>query len=291
MSSQFIYIERFGGLGNQLFQYVAALTASTYHKVPLLYSKEKFNEHNADKIDYASELFTYGTEGSFSLKEVPIFSKTAFEPWSPSKLSPSVYMVGHFQYYPAIKEIIPVVCNMLIERLSTRRARMVTKYSVCTDAIFIHIRRGDYLNTPTFHYVHGQEYYESAYRLLIEKIKVVPSQIFILSDDLSWCKQQSWLLALGNCIFVDENELDSLAFMSIIQKGAIIANSTFSWWGAIFHPSMTVIYPRKWIYSIVYNLFPENWIPVYPSDEVESVAVSGNNIGYIFMPRDQSQMK
>ena len=163
---------------------------------------------------------------------------------------------------------------------------MATKYAVCTDAIFIHIRRGDYLAKPKSHYVHGQEYYESAYRLLIEKIKAVPSQIFILSDDLFWCKQQSWLLALGSCIFVDEDELDSLALMSLIQRAAIIANSTFSWWGAMFHPTMTVIYPRKWIFSIVFNLFPENWIPIYPPDEVETVIVSGNHSAYIYMPTD-----
>jgi hypothetical protein len=288
---KFIYIERFGGLGNQLFQYTAGLTAATYHKVPLLYSKETVNHHNLKKIKYASELFSYGNETTLSLKEIPIFSKGGFEPWSPSEVSPNLIMSGYFQYYPAIKEMIPVVCNMLIERLSARRIRMATKYAVCTDAIFIHIRRGDYLENPTFHYVHGQEYYESAYRLLIEKIKAIPSQIFILSDDLSWCKQQSWLLALGNCIFVDENELDSLAFMSLIQRGAIIANSTFSWWGVMFHPDMTVIYPRKWIFSIVFNLFPENWIPVYPPGEVESVAVCEKNIGYIFMPTDQTQMK
>jgi hypothetical protein len=125
----FIYIERFGGLGNQLFQYTAGLTAATYHKVPLLYSKEKSNDHNLDKIDYASELFTYGVQKNISQKDVPIFTKTAFEPWSPSELLPSVYMIGHFQYYPAIKDMIPVVCNMLVERLSARRARMATTYA------------------------------------------------------------------------------------------------------------------------------------------------------------------
>jgi hypothetical protein len=46
--------------------------------------------------------------------------------------------------------------------------------------------------------------------------------------------------------------------MSLIKAGAIIANSTFSWWGAIFNAE-TVIYPKRWMFSEIFDLFPPQW--------------------------------
>jgi hypothetical protein len=84
---------------------------------------------------------------------------------------------------------------------------------------------------------------------------------FILSDDIEWCKKN---ISIDNSILVEESDtLLSMALMSEIRGGAIIANSTFSWMGAYLgcgtKPN-SVIYPKIWIHGGTPDLFPEEWI-------------------------------
>jgi len=260
----FIFVERWGGLGNQLFQYTAGLTVALRHQCPLFFSKELMNTHNTHKNNYA-ELFEYGRESEYlgtNILTIPgftMFTRLAFHPWSPEEVPRQSVLLGYFQYYPVIKETIPFVCESLSRKLFEHRARMLAKYSVGLTDIFLHVRRGDYLHNPEVHYLQGREYYETAYRILVEKLGYQPPHIFIISDDLEWCKEQEWLMTLPGATLVDEsNELDALALMSLIKAGAIIANSTFSWWGAIFNTN-TVIHPKRWMFSQIFELFPPQW--------------------------------
>jgi hypothetical protein len=64
-------------------------------------------------------------------------------------------------------------------------------------------------------------------------MKVVGSTKWILlSDDIPWCRQQTWLTSGESSVtFIEEPcELRALGIMASCKKGAIIANSTFSWW-------------------------------------------------------------
>ena len=260
----FIFVERWGGLGNQLFQYTAALTVALQHKCPLFFSKELMNSHNILQNKYA-ELFEYGRESEYLARNIltipgfTMFTRLAFHPWTPEEVPRQSVLLGYFQYYPAIKDTIPLVCESLCRKLSERRSATFLKYTVGPTDIFIHIRRGDYLDNPEVHYLQGREYYETAYRLLTEKLGYQPVHVFILSDDIEWCRGQDWLMALPGSTVVDEaNELDALALMSLIKAGAIIANSTFSWWGAVFNSGI-IFYPKRWMYSEIFDLFPPQW--------------------------------
>jgi len=261
----FIFIERWGGLGNQLFQYTAGLTVALRHKCPLYFSKELMNTHNTLQNNY-SELFEYGRESEYlgrNILTIPgftMFTRLAFHPWIVDEVPRQSVLLGYFQYYPAIKETIPLVCESLSRKLSERRAAVLLKYSVGPTDIFLHVRRGDYLNNPDIHYLQGREYYETAYKLLIEKLGYQPPHVFIISDDIEWCREQEWLMAILGATLVDEpNELDALSLMSLIKAGAIIANSTFSWWGAIFNPNAIIIHPKRWMFSQIFELFPPQW--------------------------------
>ena len=88
--------------------------------------------------------------------------------------------------------------------------------------------------------------------------------LFVFSDDIPWCKSN---LNIHDAVFVDWNTgEDSYIDMYLMKhtKANIIANSTFSYWGAYFnanHP--LVIYPKKWKYSEseeALDIFPDNWI-------------------------------
>jgi hypothetical protein len=132
-------------------------------------------------------------------------------------------------------------------------------------AVSLHIRRGDYLN------IGGSlalplRYYERAIKTIDEKVN--EPVFFVFSDDIPWA--ESSLRGKGRFVFVDGNGVDSahedLRLMAAC-KHHIIANSSFSWWGAWLNPSetKTVIAPKYWMIkkeTFYPDLFPESWIQI-----------------------------
>jgi len=131
----------------------------------------------------------------------------------------------------------------------------------------IHLRRGDYLKFEESHPVLGEDYYSKAIEIIKEKI----DNIVIFSDDIAWCKEN-----LKSSKFYDKNlvysseEKDYLE-MSLMSKCKfnIIANSSFSWWGAWLNnqEGKVVITPKKWFgpslnHLQTNDLIPESWIKI-----------------------------
>jgi len=107
--------------------------------------------------------------------------------------------------------------------------------------ISLHVRRGDYTLYPDHHPVCSDAYYQSA----IGKFDLKNSIFLIFSDDIEWCKKK---FEGDNFIFSDTNNpYVDLAIMSLCDHH-IIANSSFSWWGAWLNTSENkrVIAPSKW---------------------------------------------
>jgi hypothetical protein len=80
----------------------------------------------------------------------------------------------------------------------------------------------------------------------------------VFSDDPEWCKQQACFA--GAQILDEPDELLSLELMSRCKGGAVISNSSFSWWGAILANAERVVYPDLWSEMHKPNLFPSTWI-------------------------------
>jgi hypothetical protein len=130
---------------------------------------------------------------------------------------------------------------------------------------FVHIRRGDYLEKHTEHWVQDKDYYIPAISLLHER--GAPKRWILCSDDPDWCEGQEWLKKAPMTfeLIRGVDELQSLALMSLCHAGAVLANSTFSWWGAILGCASVrapVIYPRRWYKQEFPDLFPAEWIAV-----------------------------
>ena len=125
----------------------------------------------------------------------------------------------------------------------------------------IHVRRGDYLNSPNHHPTQNMNYYMRA-------IKEMPkdSVFLIFSDDIKWCKENFPNLP-EKFIFVEGNkDYEDLHLMTHC-KNNIIANSTFSWWGAWLNSNSDkiVVAPKKWFGPALKNndtkdLYCEGWI-------------------------------
>ena len=124
--------------------------------------------------------------------------------------------------------------------------------------ISLHIRRGDYVFNEN-HPVQPIEYYEQALSYFDKDDSVI-----VFSDDPNWCNEQKlfsddrFLIAEGNTNYVD------ICLMSLCNAH-IIANSSFSWWGAWLANSKKVIAPKNWFGPDYANndtkdLFPEGWI-------------------------------
>ena len=107
------------------------------------------------------------------------------------------------------------------------------------EPVSLHIRRTDYISNPN-HSALGLEYYEKALRTFDKR-----STIVVFSDDPDWCNEQElfasdrFLVAEGNVNYVD------LCLMTLCT-GHIIANSSFSWWGAWLSDSKKVVAPTNW---------------------------------------------
>ena len=134
-----------------------------------------------------------------------------------------------------------------------------------TTAVCVSVRRGDYVTNPDVRRYHGVlslEYYRSAAELI--QRRVPDAHFFVFSDDIDWCRAN---LALGGrTTFVDHDQnrpADDLRLMTLCRHH-IMANSTFSWWGAWLceNPDTVVVGPQRWAIAedVGPDLLPERWI-------------------------------
>jgi hypothetical protein len=171
----------------------------------------------------------------------------------------SGYIDGYWQsekYFSDIKSLLmsdfkfPALCDdkniLLLETINNN-------YTVS-----IHVRRGDYLNgfplmTP--------EYYEKAMNIFNKEFKDV--FYIVLSNDVEWSKNN---IKFKNGVYVDWNTgKDSYKDMQLMTlcNSNIIANSSFSWWGAWLnmHEDKKVIAPSVWLYDVrTPDIYCDNWI-------------------------------
>lgn len=139
------------------------------------------------------------------------------------------------------------------------------------DSVSLHVRRGDYVSSPaaeTHHGICDRAYYERAVIELAERMNTltqtkksrkgklgIPS-IYIFSDDIEWAKENlSFPCPTTFVSSPDMTHAEELALMSACRHH-VIANSTFSWWGAWLgaNPDKIVLAPARWA-----NLHDEDW--------------------------------
>lgn len=263
MSEAYIFVQLLGGMGNQLFQYAAGMLQAKTTNGTIYLCKATQNHHS--KKDYRDILMNKGIKYDDDVPpHVSLYQEDAFKAWNPYEYKyPTLYMNGYFQNYPSLSPIIDEFRGNILSQLEYQKSIVRNQYSIKDGDVFIHVRRGDYLS-GTIHHVQNLEYYSKAITILNNNVS--PKRWFIFSDDMKWCKQQQLFLDL-NPIFIEEpDEVYTLAIMSEIHTGAIIANSTFSWMGAMLGIGPTkkncVIYPTKWFNNKTPDLFPNTWIGI-----------------------------
>lgn len=131
------------------------------------------------------------------------------------------------------------------------------------NCVSVHIRRGDYLKQKDLFGLCCEDYYFQAMNQIKEKVNR-PEFIFF-SDEIEWAKES---FGEEESVFVDwniGNESWQDMFLMTQCKHNIIANSTFSWWGAWLNPNegKIIVAPKKWFeFTPNYDILPEEWIAV-----------------------------
>ncbi|WP_143414822.1 alpha-1,2-fucosyltransferase [Geobacillus sp. E263] len=282
-----------GGLGNQMFQYAFYRNLKAkFQEVKLdITAFETYKLHNGYELErvfdikpeYATkkEIYPLTTNRNskiskikrriFGGKETEYIEKDLkFDP-EVFKVTGDVYFEGYWQTEKYFKEIEDLIRKdfQFKNPLTNKNLELSNKIKN-ENSVSIHVRRGDYYTSKKAERKHGNiatiEYYQKAVRKITE---FVDNPVFyIFSDDIPWVKEN---LKLENeVIYVDWNKgLDSYIDMQLMSicKHNIIANSTFSWWGAWLNQNKNkiVIAPSRWINNKrldTSDVIPKEWIKI-----------------------------
>jgi len=243
-----------GGLGNQLFIVAAGLAYCYKYDLQM----ELFPTPNKRSYYWTSLLRNFSNFVVQADKNLPEYVEPTFGyrqiPEGKQKL------IGYFQsskYFTIIKSIVKnFVTFSDPERI---QQKLTSKYGILTEKhVIVHARRGDYIQFAEYHNPLSDTYYEDALKEIKKRIQ---DPIFImLSDDKDYWKA-SPVFQKETYIIIDEDEITTL-FLMTKCKHFIMANSTFSWWGAYLANSKTVIAPKQWFGP----KGPQDWQDIYEDD-------------------------
>lgn len=236
-----------GGLGNWLFQLASVVHVAGCIGYDVYIGSKYCHGMPHSTINYFStilrKLYTpHGTTPNYTvifneLREGEFVDPASF--LSQKKDSDVVLFRGYFQHW---RNVPSSFADMLT---FDNTSSLLSKYRVIRHTCFIHVRGGDYLlpRTRDVHYVNLDTYYRRAIQHMVS-LGITSFSVF--TNDPSHCRERPFLATPGiNYTIVDENELDSLYLMTQCKAG-IVANSTFSWWGAFLNRNRPICMPSKW---------------------------------------------
>ena len=293
-----IIINLNGGLGNQMFQYALGISLSIEKNTELLIHTQ---EAQGDDTHNGFELArVFGVKAKVACdKDLSKVLGVRSSAWLMKKLRSrklgilrgNHYIVEpHFEYYGEIfnaprdsfirgywqsEQYFSNVRQAILQEFVFDNEMSNNNYDSAAIikqhiSISIHVRRGDYISNPKVNKMHGVlslEYYKRAIAHINNEVQ---NALFILfSDDSDWVKGHlaKNLLPNNNYIVIDHNKGDGsyndMRLMSLCSHN-IIANSTFSWWGAWLnqHKEKIVIAPENWFSTNKNkkNLYPKSWV-------------------------------
>lgn len=261
------YFQLMGGLGNQLFQYAAAKALYLKTDVPFKvyyedgnayaqrsFQLEKFNipVEKAREKEIPKKTFLAKVKRKLHIT-IPFFNEKQDFDFDPlffrQKLN--THFHGYWQNEKYFKEHRAILISeyQLKNPPGGMNKKCLTNIEQAINSIAIHVRRGDYIENPIAYANHGLcdlDYYKKAVRYFEENHE--RNQYFLFSDDVDWVREN--LNFIENKTIIDWNAKqpeEDLRLMSSC-KHQIIANSSFSWWGAWLntHPDQVVIAPKQW---------------------------------------------
>ena len=287
----------YGGLGNQMFQY--ALNIALNKKgisTKISFSGFLYNHHHNGfnlakafklKIPFGLKLqqffilnggiiYNNKIAAFFFRNIITVLNKYFYKIYTEKKefeydydifLQRSTFFVGVWQVEAYFKAIEKDIFEAFTFKVPTdkKNKSIINAINNC-NAVSVHIRRGDYLNenwAAKLVVIKNNTYYNNALKYIVEKVD--NPQFFIFSDDVAWVKEN---LKIPDGIYVDFNKGQSSyidMYLMSLCKHNIIANSSFSWWGAWLNKNSNkiVVMPSKWFNrDYCDGIFPTEWVTI-----------------------------
>ena len=287
-----VVIKLVGGLGNQMFQYAAARAVAIKLGANLKFDMSWFGTD--PNRQFALLPFNFSVQ---SLSNVPssvltrrisaplvrrlrgvlgltkghtsVFEEHSFHYDSKIEhVSAPVFLEGYFQsekYFYSVRE--QIAQDFVLRSSPSSSALKILNAINQYDAICLHIRRGDYISNKAANSYHGVcslDYYKAGLDVVVKGLD--DPHCFVFSDDMPWVRD-NFKTDIPKT-FVDIHSVneahEDLRLMAACKR-FIIANSSFSWWGAWLglRDDKIVVAPRNWFKSDknrTTDLIPENWV-------------------------------
>jgi hypothetical protein len=282
-----------GGLGNQMFQYAAGKRLAMRRNAELKADGTLYETEQNNMTPRSFELSCFDMDVQFAQeREIQRFKKEpnlmyrirrrlgmtprsliftekqfSFDP-AVLELPDDMYIQGYWvseKYFKDIEETIrkDFTFSEPLEGKNKEIAGRIGK----VNSVSIHVRRGDYVaskKTNSFHGTCDISYYEKAIEYIAKRVD--DPHFFVFSDDIEWVKEN--LSIPYTTEYIDWNTgKESYRDMQLMSlcKHNIIANSTFSWWGAWLNANegKIVVAPKRWFKAQEVNtddLFPKEWV-------------------------------
>lgn len=281
-----------GGLGNQMFQYACGRALSLRTKQSLQISTDQFDSYALHNGFELTEVFNlnptvisnedlkkilgwkampvvrrlFGKKNIDSLTGVNWINENNFHKISSRPLDP-VYLHGYWQseiYFSDFSDLIRT--DFTFRKPISEKDLEVSYRMAAQPSASLHIRRGDYIKNQNIYALCSIDYYRTAIRLLRNRVPSI--RFFAFSDDPDWVSK--YLMDEKNLIEIvsHNNGLSSANDMRLMSQADhhIIANSSFSWWGAWLNPSQSkiIVAPKHWFSNGNNdgNLIPSTWLRI-----------------------------
>ena len=268
-----------GGLGNQLFQIFAFISSALKYNLSfkiLKYKSDIKSLEGGKRPTYWDTLFKKLEK--FLINEIPekylVYNNNfTYSTIPDAPYNKTILFVGGFTSYKYFQNNFQTIKNIIdIDKYKTIIGeKYITKLN---KTIAIHFRIGDYKNIQDCHPIQTEQYYIKSLQYIINNSKQDRYTIlyFYEEDDTEVVKIKIEKIKthFNNLNFIPAPKLsdwEQMLLMACCQHN-IIANSTFSWWGAYFneHKDKIVCYPSTWFGSQLKlntnDICPENWIKI-----------------------------
>ena len=293
-----VVVRGFGGLGNQLFQYAAGrYYAKRYGAAMRIAADPAWNAVSdgyprpcplshfsitapleersiSDRILLTDKAWLKAAATPFkSALQMQVFTEQPEHRYCFLRDLPlgrqvkTLYLQGYFQTNLLVEEVADELRQDLTLKQPPRgkNLELLQQIMSCRNAVSLHVRRGDFVHhSEGSRVVLSMEYYSRVISMFRERF--VDPVFFVFSDDISFVKEN--LPRDTEMVFVEHNDdfaaHEDLRLMSACHHH-IIANSTFSWWGAWLNArsDKVVVAPKHWflrLESYSPNLFPREWM-------------------------------
>ncbi len=283
----------YGGLGNQMFQYAVgrAVALKTQQQLKLDISsfknytfrkyelgcfqiEEKFaTPEEVSLLKYGNKLYRKMNKVFFkSKKQIKTYYKEKYYNFDSAviRIKNSIYLFGYWQsekYFIDFKS--EILNDFSLKNPPTVETKEMKDIIDTKNSVSMHVRRGDYITSSVTNAYHGTcdlFYYQKAIEIIESRIQNI--HYFIFSDDLEWVKKNMNFIKNKTFVELPKSTPDyEEMFLMSKCKHNIIANSSFSWWGAWLNQNKDkiVIAPNQWFRDISINtkdLIPSSWIRI-----------------------------